>query len=191
MTNLFLTRGFNYFDTSHGYVNGKSEPPLKECLTSRYPREKHILTDKLSTHHFQKQEEIRPLFESQLKACGVDYFDFYLMHAQDEAIYVKYERCHAYQTAYSFKAEGKIKHFGISFHDKACVLEKILKEHPEIEVVQIQFNYADYEEPSVESRKVYEVLRCFRRRFQCKLCYPVCGRQSADANPVVENSNLT
>lgn len=157
MVDLFLERGFNYFDTAHGYVGGMSEPSLKECLTSRYPREKYILTDKLSTHHFNKEEEIRPLFESQLEACGVDYFDFYLMHAQDENIFAKFERCNAYKVAYGFKAEGKIRHFGISFHDRAEVLEKILKAHPEIEVVQIQFNYVDYEDPSVESRKVYEV----------------------------------
>ncbi len=157
MVDMFLERGFNYFDTAHGYVGGKSETALKECLTSRYPRERYILTDKLSTHHFNKEEEIRPLFESQLEACGVDYFDFYLMHAQDENIFAKFERCNAYKVAYGFKAEGKIRHFGISFHDRAEVLEKILKAHPEIEVVQIQFNYVDYEDPSVESRKVYEV----------------------------------
>lgn len=157
MVDMFLERGFNYFDTAHGYVGGKSETALKECLTSRYPRERYILTDKLSTHHFNKEEEIRPLFESQLEACGVDYFDFYLMHAQDENIFAKFERCNAYKVAYGFKAERKIRHFGISFHDRAEVLEKILKAHPEIEVVQIQFNYVDYEDPSVESRKVYEV----------------------------------
>ena len=157
MVDLFLERGFNYFDTAHGYVGGRSETALKETLTSRYPRESYLLADKLSTHFFNKAEEIRPLFESQLQACGVDYFDFYLMHAQDANIYAKYQRLGAYEIAYGFKAEGKIKHFGISFHDRAEVLEKILSEHPEIEVVQIQFNYADYEDQSVESRKVYEV----------------------------------
>lgn len=157
MVDRFLEQGFNYFDTAHGYVGGKSEPALRECLTSRYPREKYILTDKLSTHHFNKQEEIRPLFESELAACGVEYFDFYLMHAQDANIFAKFKKCQAYETALQFKAEGKIKHFGISFHDRAAVLEQILTEYPQIEVVQIQFNYADYEDPSVESRKVYEV----------------------------------
>ena len=157
MVDLFLERGFNYFDTAHGYVGGKSETAIREALTSRVPRERYILTDKLSTHHFTKAEEIRPLFESQLEACGVEYFDFYLMHAQDANIYAKYQRLGAYEIAYGFKAEGKIKHFGISFHDRAEVLEKILTEHPEVEVVQMQFNYADYEDPSVESRKVYEV----------------------------------
>ena len=83
MVDAFLEAGFNYFDTAHGYLDGKSEIALRECLPSRYPRESYILTNKLSTHHFNKQEEIRPLLESQLEICGVDYFDFYLMHAQD------------------------------------------------------------------------------------------------------------
>lgn len=157
MTDFFIENGFNYFDTAHGYVNGMSETSLRDCLTSRYPREAYILTDKLSTHHFNKQEDIRPLFESQLAACGVEYFDFYLMHAQDANIFAKYKKLHAYETALEFKKEGKIKHFGISFHDKADVLNRILTEYPQIEVVQIQFNYADYDDPSVESRKCYEV----------------------------------
>lgn len=157
MIDVFIENGFNYFDTAHGYVGGKSETSLRDCLTSRYPRDAYILTDKLSTHHFTKQEEIRPLFESQLAACGVEYFDFYLMHAQDANIYAKYKKLHAYETALEFKKEGKMKHFGISFHDKASVLDQILTEYPQIEVVQIQFNYVDYEDASVESRKCYEV----------------------------------
>lgn len=159
MVDTFLENGFNYFDTAHGYVGGKSETALRECLTSRYSRERYILTDKLSTHHFNRQEEIRPLFESQLEACGVSWFDFYLMHAQDVAIFEKYKKCRAYETALELKAEGKIRHFGISFHDKAAILEQILTEYPQVEVVQIQFNYVDYEDASVESRKCYEVCK--------------------------------
>ena len=89
MVDYFIQQGFNYFDTAHVYLNGKSEIALKKCLTSRYPRNQYILTNKLSTHHFNKQEKIFPLFESQLEACGVDYFDFYLMHAQSDEIYAK------------------------------------------------------------------------------------------------------
>lgn len=159
MVDTFLANGFNYFDTAHGYLQGKSEPALKACLTSRHPREAYILTDKLSTHHFNTTEEIRPLFESQLEACGVEYFDFYLMHAQDAKIFEKYKSLHAYETALELKAEGKFRHFGISFHDKATVLDRILTEYPQVEVVQLQFNYVDYEDPSVESRKCYEVCR--------------------------------
>lgn len=159
MIDSFIENGFNYFDTAHGYLGGKSEIAIRECLTSRYPRESYILTNKLSTHNFNRQEEIRPLFASQLAACGVEYFDFYLMHAQDRNIYAKYKKLHAYETALEFLAEGRIRHFGISFHDKADVLEQILTEYPQIEVVQIQFNYVDYEDASVESRKCYEVCR--------------------------------
>lgn len=159
MTDLFLERGFNYFDTAHGYLQGKSEAAIRTCLTSRYPRDKFVLTDKLSTHHFNSQEEIRPLFESQLAACGVDFFDFYLMHAQDRNIFRKYRELHAYETALEFLKEGRIHHFGISFHDKADVLEEILQTYPEIEVVQIQLNYVDFNDASVESRKCYEMCR--------------------------------
>ena len=157
MVDHFLDHGFNYFDTAHGYIRGKSELALKECLTSRYPREAYILTDKLTGSYFNKEEDIRPLFESQLEACGVDYFDFYLMHAQNTAQFEKFKKCRAYETAFALKEEGRVRHVGISFHDKAAVLDQILSEYPQIEIVQIQFNYLDYESASVESRKVYEV----------------------------------
>ena len=77
MVDRFIEAGFNYFDTAHGYIDGKSEKAVRECLTSRYPRESYVLADKLSTMHFEKKEDIRPLFEKQLSACGVEYFDFY------------------------------------------------------------------------------------------------------------------
>ena len=161
MVDTFLERGFNYFDTAHGYIQGKSETALKAALTSRYPRDKYILTDKLTANFFKAEADIRPFFESQLEACGVDYFDFYLMHAQGETNYGHFKACHAYETAFQLKAEGKIRHVGISFHDRAEVLEQILTEYPQVEVVQIQFNYVDYEDPAVQSKKCYEVCRKF------------------------------
>ena len=157
MADVFIDAGFNYFDTAHGYIGGMSETAIRDCVAKRYPREKFLLTNKLTDPYFRKQEDIRPFFEQQLAWCGVDYFDFYLMHAQDKNNYEKFKRCKAYETAYGFKEEGLIRHFGISFHDKVEVLDRILNEHPEIEIVQIQFNYVDYEDASVESRKVYEV----------------------------------
>ena len=163
MVDAFLDAGFNYFDTAHGYIQGKSETALKACLTSRYPRDKYILTNKLSGGFFKTEADIRPLFESQLEACGVDYFDFYLMHAQGTVNYDHFKACRAYETAFALKAEGKVRHVGISFHDRAEVLEKILTEYPQIEVVQIQFNYVDYDDPAVQSRKCYEVCRKFNK----------------------------
>ena len=161
MVDAFLENGFNYFDTAHGYVSGKSETALRECLTSRYSRDKYILTDKLTNFFFKKQEDIRPLLEQQLAACGVDYFDFYLMHAQNAENFAFFKKCRAYETALELKEEGKFRHFGISFHDRAEVLEQILTEYPQVEVVQIQFNYVDYDDPAVESRKCYEVCEKF------------------------------
>ncbi len=159
MVDMFMDAGFNYFDTAHGYISGMSETALRDGLAARYPRDKYILTNKLTEGYFQSEEDIRPFFKSQLEACGVEYFDFYLMHAQNHRNYEKYKACRAYETAYQLKKEGFIKHVGLSFHDSAAVLDKILTEQPEIEVVQIQFNYFDYEDKGVQSRLCYEVCR--------------------------------
>ena len=159
MVDAFLENGFNYFDTAHGYLDGQSEIAVRECLTSRYPREAYILTNKLSSHFIKTAEDIRPLFQQQLEACGVDYFDYYLMHAQDKNSFQKYKEIRAYEVSLELLAEGKIRHFGISFHDQADVLDRILTEYPQIEVVQIQLNYVDFDDPSVQSRACLEVCR--------------------------------
>jgi len=163
MVDAFMEAGFNYFDTAHGYTDGKSEPALRKCLTERYPRESYVLTNKLSGNFFKSQEDIRPLFESQLEACGVDYFDFYLMHAQEKRNFPKYKACRAYETAFELKAEGKVKHVGISFHDSPEVLEQIITEYPQIEVVQIQLNYVDFDDPAVQARKCLQVCRKYQK----------------------------
>ena len=159
MVDLFLAEGFNYFDTAHGYLDGKSEKALKTCLSDRHDRSEFILTNKLTNFYFKSEADIRPFFEQQLKDCGVSYFDYYLMHAQNAEIFEFFKKNRAYETAFALKEEGKVRHVGISFHDKAAVLDQILTEYPQIEVVQIQFNYVDYNDPAVESRKCYEVCR--------------------------------
>ena len=125
MVDMFMARGFNYFDTARPYLGGQSETALRQCLTSRYPRESFVLTNKLSFTFFEQEEDIRPLFASQLEACGVEYFDFYLMHAMSGERYDKYLRCRAFGIAQELKAEGKIKHIGMSFHDTPEVLDCI------------------------------------------------------------------
>ena len=178
MVDAFLAAGFCYFDTAHGYIQGKSETALKECLTSCYPRDQYILTNKLTGNFFRTEADIRPLFESQLAACGVEYFDYYLMHAQGAGNYGHYRECRAYETAFALKAEGKVRHVGISFHDRAEVLEQILTDYPEIEVVQIQFNYVDYDDTAVQSRKCYEV--CVRHGKPVIVMEPVKGGSLAN-----------
>ena len=156
MADAFLEAGFNYFDTAHGYHSGKSEPTLRECLTSRYPRDRYLLADKLTEPFFKTEAEVRPFIESQLEICGVDHFDFYLMHAQNARNFEHFKACRAYETAFAMQAEGKLRHVGLSFHDTAETLDRILTAYPEVEFVQIQLNYLDYEDDAVDSRRVYE-----------------------------------
>ena len=177
MVDEFLAAGFCYFDTAHGYHDGQSEAALKAALTSRYPREKYILADKLSPPFFEKEADIRPLFEQQLEACGVEYFDMYLMHAQSAGRFEFYKSCRAYETAFALKAEGRVRHVGISFHDTAPVLERILTEYPQLDFVQLQFNYLDYEDPQVQSRACYEV--CRRHQKPVVVMEPVRGGRLA------------
>ena len=159
MVDTFLERGFNYFDTAHGYIGGQSETALKQCLTSRHPRESYILTNKLSGNFFKTSEEVRPLVQQQLGACGVEYFDFFLMHAMNLSGHQRYLELGCYDIAQELKAEGKIRHMGISFHDTAEVLDKILTDRPDIEIVQIQYNYVDYSDPIIQSKECYEVCK--------------------------------
>lgn len=163
MVDRFMEAGFNYFDTAHTYLNGKSETVIREGLVKRYPRESFLLTDKLTTPLFKTEADIRPLFQEQLEACGVEYFDYYLMHGLSARLYERFVNCKAFDVVAELKKEGKVRHMGISFHDKPAVLERILREHPEIEVVQIQLNYMDYDDPIIESGAVYEVCRKFNK----------------------------
>ena len=173
MVDAFLDAGFNYFDTAHGYHNGQSELALRSCLTSRHDRSEFLLTNKLTAPYFKSEDEIRPFFENQLAWCGVDYFDFYLMHAQDRRAYEHFKRCRAYETAFALKAEGKVRHVGLSFHDRAEVLDQILTDYPQVEVVQIQLNYLDWDSPAVESAKCYEV--CVKHNKPVLVMEPVKG----------------
>lgn len=157
MIDRFLEAGFNYFDTAHGYLNGKSEKAIRECLTSRHDREDYVLADKLSDWLFEKEQDVRPFFEKQLSICGVDYFDFYLFHALNCNSYQKHVRCRTFEIVNELKAEGKIRHIAMSFHDTADVLDQILTEQPQIEAVQLQINYLDYDDPAVQSQKCYDV----------------------------------
>ena len=165
MVDEFIGAGLNYFDTAQVYLKGQSETALKACLTSRYPRDSFVLTDKLSGSCFQKEEDIRPFFQSQLTACGVDYFDFYLMHAQSSDNFPKYQACRAYETAFELKKEGKIKHVGISFHDSPEVLDQILTAYPQIEIVQIQFNKRAERIPPSSKRSVGGGMNFGKARF--------------------------
>ena len=157
MIDRFISAGFNYFDTAHGYIDGKSEIAIKDCLVSRYNREDYMLTNKLSEWFVKEEADVLPFFENQLKACGVDYFDFYLCHAVDRENYPKYKKVNAFGIIKELKRQGKVKHMAISFHDTADILDMILTEQPDIEAVQLQINYLDYDDPGIQSKACYDV----------------------------------
>lgn len=173
MVDAFLEAGFNYFDTARPYHGGLSEKTVKTCLADRYPREAFVLTDKLSPGQFSTEAEIRPLLDDQLKTCGVEYFDIYLLHANSAERHKFFTETNAYNVVQELKAEGKIRHVGMSFHDSAEVLDRILTEHPELEVVQLQFNYVDYEDDDVQSKACYDV--CVKHGKPVLVMEPVKG----------------
>ena len=157
MVDTFLQRGFTYFDTAWMYCAFKSENAVKDALTSRYPRESYTLATKLHAAYIHSLDDRDAIFNTQREKTGVEYFDYYLLHdvgAEHYEIYKKYD-CFAWIA--EKKRQGLIKHMGFSFHDTAEVLDKILTEHPEMEFVQLQINYLDWDSEGVQSRKCYEV----------------------------------
>ena len=178
MIDAFMEAGFNYFDTAHGYIDGKSETAIRDCLVSRYNREDFVLTDKISYWCFEKEEDVVPLFEKQLKQCGVEYFDFYLFHCMNREAYEKHKRCNTFEIIKNLKEQGKIKHIGMSFHDTADFLDLLLTEQPYMEVVQLQINYLDYDDPTVQSKACYDV--AVKRGKQVIVMEPVKGGALAD-----------
>ncbi len=157
MVDSFMEKGFTYFDTAAPYHKGASEIAFREAVAKRYPRETYTVTDKLSLFMINKAEEIPGFFDKQLESLGVDYLDYYLVHALGRDSYRKAQEMHAFEFAAQKKAEGKIRHVGFSFHDSPEVLEQILNEHPEVEYVQLQINYLDWEDEGVQARRCYEV----------------------------------
>lgn len=157
MVDTFMEKGFTYFDTAYPYHNQKSEGAVKRCVVDRYDRDKFYLADKMPMWNAKEYADYERIFAEQLERCGVEYFDFYLLHALYGERYEEAVKLGAFEFVQKMKAEGKIKHAGFSFHDTADVLDRILTEHPEVEFVQLQINYYDWESENVQSRKCYEV----------------------------------
>lgn len=160
MVDAFMEKGFCYFDTAYGYLNGKSEEVVKTALVDRYPRDQFLLATKLPAWAGAKtKEEAQRMFDISLERTGAGYFDFYLLHNLGEKRTHFFDDYDIWNFLARKKEEGLIRHLGFSFHDKAKLLDELLTKHPEMEFVQLQINYADWEEPTIESRKCYEVAR--------------------------------
>ena len=160
MVDKFLAAGFTYFDTAYGYIGGKSEKAIKEALVDRYPRESYQLATKLPAWAGAKtKEEAQQMLFTSLERTGAGYFDFYLLHNLGDSRTEYFYKYDIWNFLAEQKEKGLIKHLGFSMHDNAENLDKILTEHPEMEFVQLQINYADWESASIQSRACYEVAR--------------------------------
>jgi len=160
MTDMFLASGMNYFDTAFIYDNGDSERAIKEALVDRYPRDRYFLATKLCVWEQASDEEsAKQQFFTSLERTGAGYFDYYLMHAIQADNYQKYDEYGIWDFVKEQKRKNLIKHWGFSFHASHKLLDELLTKHPDTEFVQLQLNYADWENPAVESRECYEVAR--------------------------------
>lgn len=160
MVDMFMKNGFTYFDTAYGYIGGKSEEAVKVALVDRYPRESFQLATKLPAWAGAKDaDEAKAMLETSLKRTGAGYFDFYLLHNLGDNRTQVFDDFGIWDFVQEKKAEGVIKHVGFSMHASAEELDEVLTKHSEMEFVQLQINYADWESDSVQSRKCYEVAR--------------------------------
>ena len=163
MVDTFIERGFTYFDTAWMYHAFQSEKAIKEALVERYPRDAYTLTTKLHAAFIETLEDRDKVFEEQRNKTGVEYFDYYLIHDIEEDTYKKYNKLDCFTWIQEKKAQGLVKHIGFSFHGDAPLLERVLTEHPEMEYVQLQINYIDWESAHVQSRKCYEICERFNK----------------------------
>lgn len=185
MVDAYMKAGMNYFDTAYVYHGGNSEKAIKEALVKRYPRESFMLATKLPAWCMKNEADRDRIFNEQCERCGVDYFDLYLLHSiEDGSNGDAYERLDCFNWGLQKKAEGKIRHFGFSFHGSPAYLIKILDAHPEIEFVQIQLNYADWKNPVVRSGELYEILHS--RNIPMIIMEPVKGGTLASLTPELE-----
>ena len=185
MVDMYMQAGMNYFDTAYVYHGGNSEKAIREALVRRYPRERFMLATKLPARCMKKPEDRDRIFNEQLERCGVDYFDFYLLHSiEDGGNGETYERLDCFNWGLQKKAEGKIRHFGFSFHGSPAYLTSVLDAHPEVEFVQIQLNYADWNNPVVRSGELYEILH--ERGIPMIIMEPVKGGTLAKLTPELE-----
>ncbi len=159
MVDTFIERGFTYFDTAWMYCAFKSEEAVREALVKRHDRSTYTLATKLHAGYLKTKEDRDRIFQEQLRKTGADYFDYYLIHDVGAHHYEIYKELDCFTWIAEKKKQGLIRHMGFSFHDNAEFLDKVLTEHPEMEFVQLQINYIDWDSEGVQSRKCYEVAR--------------------------------
>lgn len=164
MVDAYMDAGFNYFDTAYVYHEGVGESAFKKSVVERYPRESFKIATKLPLFIITEESQLEPIFAEQLKNCGVDYFDYYMLHNVSGFTENAWKNVDLYSFIEKKQDEGKIKHIGLSTHGNAEFLEELLFEHPKIEFVLLQINYHDWDDEGIESRKCLEVARKYNKK---------------------------
>ena len=164
MVDLYMDAGFYCFDTAFVYHEGVGEAAFRESVVKRYPRESFKISTKLPLFVITEESQLEPLFAQQLENCGVDYFDYYMLHNVSGFTENAWKNVDLYSFIQKKKEEGYIKHIGISTHGNAEFLEEILFEHPELEFVLLQINYLDWDDEGIDSRKCWEVARKYNKK---------------------------
>jgi predicted aldo/keto reductase-like oxidoreductase len=182
MVDVFLDAGFTYFDTAYLYTG--SEEALRETLVKRHPRDRFTITTKMPVFMVNKPEDMEAIFNTSLERLGVDFVDFYLLHGLALKTCEKAEELGAWEFLKKLKADGRIRHYGFSFHDTPEHLDEILTRHPDAEYVQLQINYLDWENPEVRSRELHETVRRHNKPFT--IMEPVKGGLLAGAGSQAE-----
>jgi predicted aldo/keto reductase-like oxidoreductase len=159
MVDEFIKNGFSYFDTAYVYHGGKSETAIKTALVDRYPRDKYYIATKLPAWELKTKDDAQRIFDEQLERTGAGYFDFYLLHSIEDYHYKTYNKFDCWAWGQKLKEKGLIRNFGFSFHDTPELLDKVLTEHPEVDFIQLQINYVDWNNKIVHSGACYEVAR--------------------------------
>ena len=185
MVDKFIEAGGVYFDTAYVYDNGESEKAFKTCVADRYPRERYFVATKLNAAMQATDEEsAKAQFFTSLERTGAGYFDFYLLHAISRNNIEKYDRYGIWDFMKQQKEKGLIRHMGFSFHDNPEMLDELLSKHPDVDFIQLQINYADMENPNVQSRGCYEVAR--KHNVPLTVMEPIKGGKLADPIPEVK-----
>ena len=184
MVDKFIERGFTYFDTAWMYMGHESENAIRKAVVERHPRDRFTVASKMPIGMIKAKEQMEEIFQKQLEKTGVDYFDYYLVHNVNASTIANVEKYDPFAFIAAKKKAGKIKHIGFSFHDSAAMLDKVLKEHPEVEFVQLQINYIDWDNETIQSRKCYEVAQ--KHNLPVVVMEPVKGGSLAKVPAAVE-----
>ena len=186
MVDIYMEKGFNYFDTSYAYHNGMSEVAIRKAVVERYPRESYQICDKMPTWALTSEEDNDKFVNEMLERLGIDYFDVFFVHNINTPWYKLAEEHKAFDYIKKMKENGTARKIGFSFHDNASLLEEVLDKYGDfIDVVQLELNYLDWEDPAIEAHKCYDL--CVKHGLDVYVMEPLKGGVIVNPNDEIRN----